>query len=195
MGHLNLAAGALSVEIPKTSDRDVMPVTADLDAEMRAWLTAYNRAVGRLDSEMYLFPSRQGTRFEWVTDPDGARRRTQRSGELRPYARIAHPALIVQQAGARLGLSMRGQGVHLLRRSTARAYLEMRRAAGYDGALRETSALLHHSRSSTTESYLGLDPERERRVSIPSERVDGFVMLRPAWPWSRSCVGSRSRWG
>lgn len=55
---------------------------------------------------------------------------------------------------------MAGQGVHLLRRSAGRAFYDLVRAQGYDPALREVSVYLHHSRSSTTELYLGLDPER-----------------------------------
>ena len=164
VGHLNLPAGTLSVEITKTSDRDVMPVTADLDREMRVWLTAYTERVGRLEPDMHLFPAREAPKFDWeVDEATGERVRFHREMRLRPHARIGHPAGIVKAAGERLGLVMWGQGVHLLRRSMARLYFQMRRDEGYDGALRETSALLHHTRSSTTELYLGLDPERERR--------------------------------
>ncbi len=35
--------------------------------------------------------------------------------------------------------------------------------AGYDGAIRTVSSLLHHASAATTERYLGLSTEQERR--------------------------------
>lgn len=65
---------------------------------------------------------------------------------------------------AALGLPSKDQGTHTIRRAVARAFFDsMAGEQGYDAALRTVSALLHHRSSATTEAYLGLSSERERR--------------------------------
>src|SRR4029077_9263677 len=69
-----------------------------------------------------------------------------------------------QEALASIGLETRHEGVHTFRRGSARILFDRLVAErGYDGALRVTSSLLHHTNGSTTESYLGLAAERRTR--------------------------------
>ncbi len=78
---------------------------------------------------------------------------------------MTHPERVVHAALARVGLPTRHEGAHTIRRAVARHFFDSLVATdlGYDGALRTVSALLHHSNAATTETYLGLSSERQRR--------------------------------
>jgi integrase len=81
-----------------------------------------------------------------------------------PSRPMHKPEKVVQAALARIGLPTKGEGCHTLRRASARALFDqLTQDKGYDSALRVVSAFLHHKSSTTTELYLGLDAERERR--------------------------------
>ena len=64
-------------------------------------------------------------------------------------------------------------GLHVLRRSSARARFDEMVNLGYDGALRRVSAWLHHSSVTITEIYLGLELDRAQR----DEETKGKVMF------------------
>jgi integrase len=173
VGDVDLDSGYLSVRITKNRTEDAMPITRELDAELRRWLTSYQCELGRmLGAEDYLFPARKPGHWRGPGElvpttkatlqmPDG---RTYVYGTPLPSHRFNKPATVVQRALRRQGHVIgTGEGFHTLRRSVARAFYESRRADGHEYALRETSALLHHSGSHITEHYLGLDPERRRR--------------------------------
>lgn len=172
IGDVDLDTGFITVRITKSALEDAMPITRELDAELRDWLTQYQGEVGRpLAADDHLFPARRPGHWrapgELVSSTKATRqmgRRLYVYGELRPERPINKPAGVVQRALARQGVAIgSGEGFHTLRRSTARAFYESRRADGHEYALRDTSALLHHSGSHITEQYLGLDPERRRR--------------------------------
>jgi len=77
----------------------------------------------------------------------------------------------------RLGYSeaqRKREGCHTLRRSVARAYFDgLRTELGYDHALREVAALLHHKSTRTTENYLGVTADKIMR----DERMKGQPFL------------------
>ncbi len=79
---------------------------------------------------------------------------------------MGSPSQVVQEALRKAGYPTKGEGVHTIRRSVARAYFDQETALGYDGALRSTQALLHHADGATTEGYLGLTHETKRRDQI-----------------------------
>ena len=82
---------------------------------------------------------------------------------------MTHPERVVQSALALVGLPTDHEGVHTLRRAGARNFFDFLVADpsfGYDGALRTVSAFLHHKNVATTEHYLGLSSERERRDKV-----------------------------
>lgn len=79
-------------------------------------------------------------------------------------------AQVVQKHASRVsGLpqeSLKGQGVHILRRSMARALYERLRAEGHPEPLRVVQALLGHADPATTRIYIGLRPDREERNEL-----------------------------
>jgi integrase len=158
---VNYEALELHVVITKSGIEDRMPISSDLAPELRAWMTAYARALPYpLQGDHYLFPAQNPSRLMSTRENPLNRER----GDLRPENRMTKPAVVVQRALRALGLDIApGEGFHTLRRSAARAFFDSMAAKGHDEALRMTSAYLHHSSTQTTEVYLGLQHERLRR--------------------------------
>lgn len=159
IGDVDLDQGTLRAKITKSRIEDYRPITSDLDRELRRWLTFYAEECGTLDNDWYLCPAKY--RFGFLRDEAGVQLDDYQ--RLRPTVRLSHPHEVVQRGLARMGLPTRGEGLHTLRRSVGRLYFDTLRDEGYDGALQSTKALLNHRNASTTELYLGLDPERRRR--------------------------------
>ncbi|WP_408898371.1 tyrosine-type recombinase/integrase [Nocardioides sp. R1-1] len=160
---VDLDGGWLRVEVHKSRLEDVMPITAELDAALRTWLTTYTDLVGPLHGDWYLFPTRGSGRSRYGRDGS----RTHEYGPLSPEAPIKKPAVIVQRALRARGLAIRpGEGLHTVRRSVARSFFDSNVQRGYDSALRATSALLHHSSTQVTEHYLGLASEKLHRDDV-----------------------------
>jgi integrase len=171
LGAIDLEAGEFFTTITKTADTDYMPITADLDAELRLWLTYYQQACGPLQGHWYAFPAKEAHHYRGQ-----AGWRVLEAGKLKPEAPCSNPHRIARRALLSLGYPedrLQQEGFHTLRRSVARLYFDQVSASGYDGALRQTSALLHHRSSRTTELYLGLDMERDKR----DNRLKGQVFL------------------
>lgn len=154
---LRLDRGEVYVKRHKTREEVTYPLTADLDVELRAWLTHYAGALDEpLAPDMFLFPVRHSLRFvgggktEW---PEG----------YRPRNRIQGPRTVILPIAERAGIELeKGDGWHTIRRSVARIFFDDAAEAGHDAALRLTQALLGHKHSQTTEGYLGLDLERRQ---------------------------------
>lgn len=158
---VDLHSGYLSSHITKSAKEDAMPITAELDVALREWFEAYEDDAGALQPEWFLFPQREPGKGRYIETQGLAQYECHIYGSLLPDKALRNPAQIVQRALISQGHSLEpGEGCHTLRRSVARAYFDSRAAAGYDGALRETSALLHHSSSQVTEHYLGLTTEK-----------------------------------
>lgn len=163
---LDLAGGWLRVQVQKSQLEDVMPVSTELDAALRLWLTEYTEQAGTLDGEWFLFPGRAPGRNRY-RKIDGVLSATYEHGPLKPAVPIGKPALIVQRALKEAGITIEpGEGLHTVRRSVARAFFDHNVARGYDAALRATSALLHHSSTQVTEQYLGLSSEKLHRDDV-----------------------------
>ncbi len=165
VGDVDLANGWLRVLISKSQLEDRLPITANLDAELRRWMRSYAEAIGRpLISSDYVFPARQTAGYRWRTETDGTRSRFRAADNWHPDKPMTHAERVVQAALIRVGLPTTGEGAHTLRRAAARALFDaLTQDKGYDSALRVVSAWLHHSNSTTTERYLGLSAERQRR--------------------------------
>lgn len=167
VGDINFAQSELSVTVMKTREEDEMPLTADLASELRVWLTEYAGLLGRpLRPEDHLFPARSGNVFARnYLDPDTGTRVLERTPFVwHPDRPAVRTEKIVQHVLRAAGLPTRYEGTHTLRRAVARAYFDsMSGELGYDAALRTVSALLHHASMATTEIYLGLASERQRR--------------------------------
>lgn len=174
IGDLDLITGGLSVVIQKTGRSDKLPVTADLDEEMRRYLTWYTAAAGVTvrDTDAYLFPGLDATPELWGKD------------------RLIVPTRPIGYDWSRMRLHElfedcgihveRGEAWHTIRRSVARIYFDsLRNEISRDHALRQTSALLGHRQAAQTEIYLGMTAEveardkslRGKRLLIPSGNV------------------------
>lgn len=144
-------------------EADWMPIPRELRKELARWFIEYAEEVGPLRPEYYLVPALSRPRLINTPDQgrDGASEIIQVINPLRPlnprYSTAAKDAL--ESIGFPIrdadGKSL-GEGMHTLRRSGARARFDALRAMGYDRALRQVQALLHHQFSSMTEHYIGI---------------------------------------
>jgi len=156
---INLEYDEVEVFIKKTQERDTMPICLELKIELEEWLHFYrNQMGGELDPDWVLFPRYTTVAYhQWEMDTSSS---------------IGRPQLIVQRCLKGLGWKDDWMGVHVLRRSAARARFEENLEAGYDGAMREIQSWLHHKALTTTERYLGMTHDRERR----NDRTKGKSM-------------------
>jgi len=148
---VDLERGFIYVTIKKTHDADQIPISTELDRELRAWFTTYQQECGPLEPEWFLLPN---------TTLIGWNHRT-----YTPTRGLKAPEVIVQRALRTLGIEPIKQesGCHLLRRSAARALYDELVSSGYDGALRRVQTFLHHSTTAVTERYIGITVDRETR--------------------------------
>jgi integrase len=176
VGDVDLESGFISVNITKTQETDEQPISSDLDEELRRWLTIYTTDIGRpLRNEDFLFPNRIGNLIShYETGPDGKRTMVRTPLEWTPDRMIGRTEIIVQVVLEKLGLPTKYEGTHTIRRAIALAYFDEASAEQGDvAALRETAALLHHAHLSTTERYLGMTAEKNRR----NKRIKGRPFL------------------
>lgn len=161
VGDVDLTHGTVAVRVLKTGKHDLMPVSAELDRELRSWLSWYATQVGPLADHYRLVPAK-GRPVGAVTD-----------GPLKPTTPVAQPERIVHRALAAIGHETRDEdgnpirdGIHTLRRSAARAMFDRLVEDGYDGAGRVVQSLLHHASFRQTEVYLGIDMDSIRRDEL-----------------------------
>lgn len=156
-----LNRGIMYVRLIKTGGEEVTyPITSDLDAELRVWLTHYAVSLDvPLSPFFYLFPARAQPRGNWnpaVPLP------------YRPDRQISNPVQIFRRLAERAGgIELeKGDGWHTIRRSVARWFFDKASDEGHDAALRMTQALLRHSNAATTEIYLGISLEQQKVMEV-----------------------------
>lgn len=151
---VDLASGEIQVYVSKSNVFDRRPISTELDLELRRWLTAYAEEVGPLEPDYFLVPAVHG----------GQRSKTTHGWRLRPRKQMVSPEDVVHSVLRVLGIDdSYHSGLHVLRRSAARARFDELTAQGYDGALRQVSAWLNHRSTAQTEIYLGLELDRATR--------------------------------
>lgn len=177
VGDVDLAGGTITAWASKTKESLTLPITADLDRDLRRWLACYSDEIGRpLDPEDYLLPARESGRIDWVMGQDGRKAKAYRFGDLVPSRPLARTHNVVQQALHGIGLPTKGQGAHTLRRSVARLLFDrLNDTKGFDHSLRVVAALLGHSDVATTQTYLGISADR----ATLHEVLRGQSLLRP----------------
>lgn len=161
--HVKLDAGYVEWWREKTDEWDELPITPMLDAELRRWIVAYEREIGReLEPDDYMIPCRQPGGFRvWQYCYAPKYRATE---AIRTCVKT-HAAPHVG------GLDViKGQGVHILRRSAAREMYEALKRRGVGDPLRSVMAMLGHKNIRTTEIYLGIDRDRETRDTLLREQ-------------------------
>lgn len=165
---VNMGAGHVAAVVPKTKDFDLVPITEDLDYELRRWYQHYQTVVGELRPDMLLLPKirvaqvRGNGRWQGGGDvtyvPDETFGKSSRF--LTPlYGQMGYK--IRDENGKSLNL-----GAHTLRRSGARAYYDHFVAAGRADALRVVQTMLHHSTAEMTQHYIGLREDRQTRDQL-----------------------------
>lgn len=172
--HVDLDAGEVKVYQPKTKRWDVMPICAELDAELRRWLAWYaddqaRAGRGPLLPHWPLVPSRRVSNLFGRYPLDGEDR--EKPGQMNPQSRCTQIHNKVKAALTKYGWEVTAddrEGVHTLRRSGARALFDELVDSGRvrDGALRVVQAMLHHRSVVITEGYLGLEADVERRNAM-----------------------------
>jgi integrase len=160
---VNLEQGRIRVNLAKKTGRydvatDLMPITSELDAELRHWLIQYQDMCGYLDTSWYLFPA-----FTPARAQKGHWGAVSGTGLPRPDRMVAETHKLANEALDRINWKLqgeRGEGMHTLRRAGARARFDVLKALGYDGALRQVQSLLHHKNAAMTEHYIGIDLDK-----------------------------------
>lgn len=176
--HIDEEEPYIDVTVWKTDGVDEMPVCMELEAELRRWLKWYANDTapihGAMRDDWYLVPARQmplirgeGPGRCYVVYRD--------HGNCLPTKAVVKPERFVNKALARFGWPMRDsrgraipEGMHTLRRSGARALFNELKSQNFDGAMRHVMHMLHHSKQSTTEIYLGVDTDRNARNRLLS---------------------------
>ena len=155
---IDLEAGTVYMKVFKSNTEDRMPISSELDAELRRWLIAYAEECGPLDPEWLLIPARTPCRGK--LDSSG-----KQSYALVPTRTISRPTTILYRTMDSLGIERTAyqDGMHMLRRSSARVLYNELVESGYDGAMRQVQTWLHHSSIQTTERYLGLTVDKDTR--------------------------------
>lgn len=176
---LELDAGYLKVVAHKTGTEDRLPISRELDQEMRSWLTYYTEQVGYLEPHYYLLPSRttRGVQGAW------GQYRSVTQVALHPEQKVSTLGRLVTPALEEVGFPIRdaqgkrmGEGSHTIRRSGARALFDRLVEDSYDGALRVVQSMLHHASVEQTERYLGITADRKTRDELLRGQ---FMYVRP----------------
>lgn len=174
VGDVDLQLGDIAVSVPKTAEWDRMPISAELDRELRRWLAYYAEALGRpLRPDDYLVPSRKRVPYARGLTREENARRVANAALFRPDRPVSTPERCVQRTLLKFGYEVRDdcgrplrEGNHTLRRSGARALFDRLVSEGYDYAIRTIQAMLHHKSIRTTELYLGLELDKKKRDEI-----------------------------
>lgn len=167
---VDLDAGYIHVRVWKTHEEDLVPISSELDVELRKWLTHYTTSLGReLLPEDYLLPARG------VKTIRGERGRIvgRETVSYKPTIPIPRLFTIVNPCLEDIGFAVVGpdgkrkfEGAHTLRRSGARALFDALLDSGYDYALRVVQTMLHHKQMATTEVYIGISADRRSRDDL-----------------------------
>lgn len=157
---LDLDKLTLAVLRHKTGTRDVMPVTADLERELRRWLIFYTDKVGVLEPHFYLAPAKARP----VLGPGGADPDPLGS-RLRPTDRMQRNHQLMHRLLSAAGFPTEREGLHTIRRSVSRLAYDYYLSQGEarDEALSVVQSTLGHSTQAITEKYIGTERHREKR--------------------------------
>ena len=158
---VDLDTGFLNMTIKKTGDADRMPMSKELQRELRRYFQAWQEAIGEpLQPGWFLVPTGRVTSCVTKDDP----RPRSEYYELLPSRPMSNPQVVVKRALAGVGWEFTGwDGIHVIRKSSARGVYDELVARGYDGAMRRVQTYLHHKSVTMTEHYLGLTLDREMR--------------------------------
>jgi integrase len=169
---VDLIQGEIDTVQHKTSDAHTMPICAELDAELRRWLTFYTNECGPLSPRWFLAPAKTSPVFRGPS--------LQVEPHLIPTREASQLHKVVQRAMMKLDYPVKDaqgrslhEGMHTLRRSGARAFYNQLVQDGCADALRQTQTMLHHSSSVMTELYIGVELDEQKVM----DRLRGKMMF------------------
>lgn len=177
---VDMVTGELYVWVQKTGRFDAMPITLDLEEELRRYLLWYTSETG----------VKAGTPGAFLF-PGWGRGNLPGSGHMYylpdPWKQCSYawPTERLHHLFAECGIAVEPREAwHVIRRSVARIYFDrLRSDVAHDHALRQTAAFLGHKNQETTERYLGIQAEVEaRNASLRGQRflprsVEGVTRL------------------
>lgn len=167
---VDFSANTVRVYREKTKEEDVLPMCAELRQELLWYLDWYRGRHGEPQPGWFLLPARKAGGL--VHDPVTGRIVSQ-AEDLDPTRRMRRGYQQVQSALDRIGVPVKGEGGHTLRRSGARALADQLRDTGYDGALLRVASMLGHKSTRVTEHYIGWALEK----SLRNEQLSGQPMF------------------
>lgn len=146
---------------PKTSDRDQIKITPILKEGYWRWVMWLQDRLGtEAEKTWYAIPRRNPVAvpggWGWSYSPELIR-----GYQLAPVVK-EHVSRVLRLDQD----SLKGQGVHLIRRSMARAFYDQLVEMNEPDPVRPVMTALGHKSPLTTERYLGLRPDRERRNKL-----------------------------
>jgi hypothetical protein len=135
------------------------------------WLEIYAEKVGEVKPSYYLFPAREFNMQRYCPIAQKLVPRPEGIELLLPTKKLSKPERIVRHALQELGYpavdedsgEVNRQGLHILRRSGARALFDALREEGYGGSLQRIRTMLHHTSVTMTEKYLDINIETDQR--------------------------------
>ena len=163
IGDLDLDRHTLVFYRHKTRQWDRLPVCQELGEHMESWLSHYLQVMARpLDPSWLIVPALYPVNR--LPNPDGKGfYLTGTPRRIKPTQQMSKASTITSDALKRIGFREPGNGMHVLRRSSAREMFQQLRSDGYDHALRRVASMLGHKHTSETEHYIGVDAERRAR--------------------------------
>lgn len=176
-----LPLGEIHVRIHKSGIDDFMPISEELDIELRRWLKYYSEHCGGLRPHYYLVPNKTSPipQKNPVPGMQGALM-DPLSAVLQPEKEISRrSALAVRNALERIGFpiyddkgKLKGEGTHTLRRSGGRAMFDGARQSGVEGSLTRVKTMLHHASITDTEWYIGANLDKvERDEAVKGKKI------------------------
>jgi integrase len=161
IGSVNLGDDLLAIYRAKTKEADLLPIPTELRVELLRWMHHYAETMGipfdALPNTWRLVPPLQSTAVS-PHDSTLGRRET-----YVPHRELKHAERIVIRALAKLGHPTHREGFHTLRRSTLRVAHDLSVADGNPDALRIAQAWAGHKNQATTELYIGISRDKQRR--------------------------------
>lgn len=164
VGDLRLEDGEITYRIPKTFKTDVLPITTELDEELRVWLTFYTEECGLLDPNWRLVPAKTPPK------PAGRGHIVPNSSRLVPSRPVREMHGIAKKALTAVGFAVKdengkplNEGMHTLRRSAARALAEQLRDESDPNPVETVRSMLNHATEAETRRYIGWESSRIHR--------------------------------
>lgn len=177
VGDVDLNSGYIHARIIKSKLEDRIPISVELDLELRNWLSFYAATSPRpLVPSDYLLPRRVSS---FAARDEETGRILNHTMHLVPDKPLTTLGRRVKEVLEDIGFAVTDhegksnmEGAHTLRRSGARALFDQLIENGYDRALRLVQAMLHHKSVTMTEGYIGVTADRRTRDEV----IRGQVM-------------------